>query len=258
MKLPIHNRAFHYNDSFFETVMVVDGNLRFWRDHQARMREAAEALRLAIPAYFWNGELEDNLLYLARQHNSSKMGRLKLKVWRSGGGLYTPQTNEIEWLATAEPKQAIPEAGLIIGICQGVRTCYSSLSHFKGPHAPLYVLAGIEKQNKDFDDMLLLDAKGNVSELISSNIFWLKQGELFTPALETGCVNGILRRNILRWSQQQGIAVHQVIAKPEALLQAELVFASNVTGIRGIIKLENHTLPLDNERLQALKAGLQV
>ncbi len=220
------------------------------------MREAAEALGLAIPAYFWNGELEDNLLHLARQHNSSKMGRLKLKVWRSGGGLYTPQTNEIEWLATAEPMQAIPEAGLIIGICQGVRTCYSSLSHFKGPHAPLYVLAGIEKQNMGLEDMLLLDAKGNVSELISSNIFWLKQGELFTPALETGCVNGILRRAILRWCQQQGIAVREVLAKPEELLQAEAVFAANVTGIRGIECLNEHRLEVNSEWLQSFKNGL--
>lgn len=257
LKLPIHNRAFQYNDGFFETVMVVDGNLRFWRDHQARMREAAEALQLAIPDCFWSGELEENLLYLARQHNSFKIGRLKLKVWRSGGGLYTPQTNEIEWLATAEPTQAIPEAGLTIGICQGVRTCYSSLSHFKGPHAPLYVLAGIEKRNKGFDDMLLLDAQGHLAELISSNLFWLNdKGDLYTPALETGCVNGILRRNILRWSQQQGIAVREVLAKPEELLQAEAVFAANVTGIRGIEYLDENSLKVNSEWLQSFKNGL--
>lgn len=258
LKLSVTNRAFQYNDGFFETMIVVNGKLRFWADHKMRMKEAAAALQLAIPAYFWEGELEEKLLQLAKQRNAIKYGRIKLKVWRAGDGLYTPQSNEIEWLATVDITQPIPEAGVSVGICQGVRTCFSPLSHFKGPHAPLYVLAGIEKQTKGFDDMLLLDAHGHVAELISSNIFWWIDGVFYTPSLQTGCVNGILRRNILRWCGKQGIAVSETLAKPEELAKSEVVFAANVTGIRGIDRLEEHVLPSDNEWLQALKAGLQV
>ncbi|PVY38715.1 aminotransferase class IV [Pontibacter virosus] len=258
LKLAITSRAFQYNDGFFETVMAVDGMLRFWPDHQARMREATAALQLAIPAYFWDGELEEKLLQLAKQRNVPQLGRLKLKVWRAGAGLYTPQINEIEWLATAEPTQPIPDVGIKVGICQTAKACFSPLSHFKGPQAPLYVLAGIEKQASGLDDMLLLDAKGNVAELISSNIFWLKDGTLYTPTLESGCVNGILRRNILRGCLQQGIAVRQVLAKPEELVQADCVFGTNATGIRGIEKLEDSHLRINHDWLQNLKAGLQV
>ncbi|EJF11640.1 4-amino-4-deoxychorismate lyase [Pontibacter sp. BAB1700] len=93
--------------------------------------------------------------------------------------------------------------------------------------------------------------------MISSNLFWLNdKGDLYTPALETGCVNGILRRNILRWSQQQGIAVREVLAKPEELLQAEAVFAANVTGIRGIEYLDENSLKVNSEWLQSFKNGL--
>jgi branched-subunit amino acid aminotransferase/4-amino-4-deoxychorismate lyase len=243
LRLPITNRAFQYNDGYFETIMVADGKLRFWSEHQDRMREAASALGLAIPAYFWDGELKEKLLQLAKQRNALTMGRLKLKVWRAGAGLYSPQTNEIEWLATAEPMQPIPDAGINVGICQTVKTCFSPLSHFKGPHSPLYVLAGIEKQASGFDDLLLLDTDGNVAELISSNIFWVEENVLVTPALKTGCVNGILRRNIIRWCQQRGIAVHEKIAKQEELLQANSVFAANVTGIKRLICLNGHVLP---------------
>lgn len=197
-------------------------------------------------------------MQLAKQRNAAKMGRLKLKVWRAGAGLYTPQSNDIEWLATAEPVQFIPNTGIEIGICQTVKTCFSPLSHFKGPHAPLYVLAGIEKQAKGFDDMLLLDAHGHVAELISSNIFWKAEGILYTPALETGCVNGILRRNILRWSRQQGIAVQEALTEPEEIMRAENVFAANVTGIRSIKRLEKDALQNNSAWLQHLKTELKL
>ena len=258
LKLPVTNRAFQYNDGFFETIMVVDGKLRFWEDHLKRIRGAAENLQLAIPDYFWDGRLEKSLLELAGIEQAAVYGRIKLKVWRSGEGLYTPQTKEIDWLATAIPATPIPEAQVQVGICQTVRTYFSPLSHFKGPHAPLYVLAGIEKQNKELDDMLLLDAEGHVAELISSNIFWIKDGKLFTPSLETGCVNGILRRNMLRWSQQQGIATQEVLAETQQLFEADHVFAANVTGIRGIASLSDQTLNYDAEWLLHLKSALSL
>ncbi|PKV75486.1 branched-chain amino acid aminotransferase/4-amino-4-deoxychorismate lyase [Pontibacter ramchanderi] len=238
--------------------MVVDGKLRFWNDHKARIREAAAALYLAIPDYFWGEELEENLLQLARQRNAANFGRLKLKVWRAGEGLYTPHTNDIEWLATAAPTQPIPYTSIKVGISQMARTCLSPLSHFKGPHAPLYVLAGIEKQNRNLDDILLLNAQGHVAELISSNIFWLKDGVLYTPTVDTGCVNGILRRNILRWCQNKGIAVQEVLAAPDELLQADMVFSTNVTGIRSMKEIDTHTLPSCNDWLQNMRAELQV
>jgi branched-subunit amino acid aminotransferase/4-amino-4-deoxychorismate lyase len=215
-------------------------------------------LKLAIPAYFWNGELEENLLQLAKQRNALKLGRLKLKVWRAGAGFYTPQTSDIEWLATAEITQLIPDAGTKLGICQSVKTYFSPLSHFKGPHAPLYVLAGMEKQASDFEDMLLLDAQGFVAELISSNIFWMNENVLVTPALETGCVNGILRRNIIRWCQQQGIVVHEKLAEPEELLHADSVFAGNVAGIKGLVSLDGHILHLNQDFETRLKLALQL
>jgi branched-subunit amino acid aminotransferase/4-amino-4-deoxychorismate lyase len=258
LRLPITNRAFQYNDGFFETIMVVNGKLRFWSDHQERMKEAAKALQLTIPHSFWDGDLEANLLQLADKNSASGYGRLKLKIWRAGAGLYTPQRNEVEWLATAEPTSPIPDKGIQIGICQTARTVFSPLSHFKGPNAPLYVLAGLEKQSQLCDDMLLLDAKGNVAELISSNIFWIEDDVLVTPALKSGCVNGILRRNIIRWCQQQGIGVLEKLAKTEELFQADSVFAANVTGIKGITSLGQAILPQKHRFKNRLQAAFQL
>ena len=238
LRLPLTNRAFQYNDGFFETVIVKDGQLRFWQDHQDRMQDAARALQLELPQALQPPLLPEQLHQLHRQNNASAYGRLKLKVWRSGGGLYTPETNSPDWLATAAPATTPAAAPLRVGICQGVRTCFSPFSFFKGPNALLYVMAGMEKKARGTDDMLLLSTKGHVAELTSANLFWLKEGTIFTPALGTGCVNGILRRNILRWCKAAGVTTQEVHATPAQLLTAEAAFAANVTGIRSIGQLE--------------------
>lgn len=253
IKLPVTNRAFQFNDGFFETVMVVNNQLRFWHDHVARMRVAAQALMLDLPIYFREPIFEQQLLQLAELNNALKYGRLKLKVWRAGEGLYTPETNEIEWMATVKPVAFVPSTAKInIGITQRIKTICSPLSHFKGPNALIYVLAGAEKNKTGYDDMLLLNPQGKVSELISSNIFWLMENHLFTPALDTGCVSGIARRNILKWCKQKGIKTHEAYFSPKRLFDAEAVFSANVTGLKSINSIEGSKLNLNERFVQQI------
>lgn len=254
--LPLTNRAFQYNDGFFETIIIRQGRLSFWEDHVQRMREAAVALQLSLPPYFVSPSFEQKLLELANAQQALEHGRLKLKVWRAGAGLYTPETNGVDWIATVHATKTVTTAPLQLGICQQTRTIFSPLSHFKGPHAPVYVLAGIEKKNFSYDDMLLLSQKGDVAELISSNVFWINDDTLYTPALETGCINGIMRRNILRWCRQNLMKTAEVLTDVSQLHQANAVFAANVTGIRYIAGVGDIPLTIKNPLLDSLNKAL--
>ncbi|QCR21954.1 aminotransferase class IV [Pontibacter sp. SGAir0037] len=259
LRLSLSNRAFQYNDGFFETMIVKDGVIRFWQDHVERIQEATKVLRLQLPVEFTSiNLLENNLLRLAETHNAFANGRLKLKVWRGGAGLFTPETNAAEWLATVQatvPAKAVP---VHMGVCQTVHTSYSPFSSFKGPHALLYVLAGTEKKETAFDDLLLLSCDGSMAELISSNLFWYWNNTLYTPALETGCVNGILRRNIIRYCKGEGIAVQEVKMKLNDLPANATVFAGNVTGIKLIHKLNNKDLTVSCTFVDKLQADLKL
>jgi len=256
LRLPLTNRAFQYNDGFFETIMVVKGRLRFWQDHVARMREAAFALRLELPSIFFSVEFEEQLLELARTFGALTNGRLKLKVWRAGAGLYTPQTNEVVWLAMAQAATPVPEKSIQVGVCHGITTLFSPLSHFKGPNAPLYVLAGVEKQERGVDDLVLLNRQQIVAELISSNLFWIRDNVLYTPAMDTGCVNGILRRNILRHCQVAGIKVREAYFPVDKVQQADAAFAANVTGLRPISSIEGIAMPTNHPLTSQLQDTL--
>lgn len=242
MLLYLHNRAFQYNDGFFDTLMVQNGAIRFWNDHQERMRQAARALQLELPEELLAPGFKDAILTLATRNNAHPLARVKLRVWRAGAGLFTPEINTAEWVATARPTSPLATSPLTIGICKSVQTCFSPFSFFKGPNALLYVMAGISKKEQKRDDMLLLDQHGHVAELISSNIFWLSDNILYTPALETGCVRGIMRSNVIRWAKEAGLQITETRATPEVLLQADAVFATNVTGIRIIHAVEHKIL----------------
>lgn len=256
LHLPLTDRAFQYNDGFFETAIIRNGRVRFWPDHQQRMREAAAALKVELPDYIYEADGEHLLLQLAQQEKATNFGRLKLKVWRAGEGLYTPSTNKVNWMATVSPAIASAMAPLHIGICRQVHTAYTAVSHFKGPNAPLYVLAGLEKQAIKLDDMLLLSSSGYVAELQSSNVFWLRGEVLYTPDLRSGCVNGIVRRNILRCCAAQNQPVQEVLQEPETLQQADAVFAANVTGIRGIASINGEALQQKEAFLEQLRKEL--
>ncbi|MCJ8163555.1 aminotransferase class IV [Pontibacter sp. E15-1] len=256
LRLPLSNRAFQYHDGFFETVMVRNGQVSFWEAHLERIREAARALQLELPALLFSNAFTDRLLALAHGQQAVHAARIKLKIWRKGGGLYTPETNQVDWLATAQPA-SLPDTRLLeVGVCQQIHTLPSPFSHFKGPNAPLYVLAGLEKKARRMDDMLLLDKNGAVSELISANVWWIKDEVLYTPPLETGCVNGVLRRSIFRWCATRQAPVSEQMAGTDALLEADTVFASNVTGIKIISSIAGHPLATTHPIVSKLREDL--
>jgi branched-subunit amino acid aminotransferase/4-amino-4-deoxychorismate lyase len=243
VKLPISNRAFQYNDGFFETMVLENRAVRFLTEHWERMQEAASVLKMELPLELTTNKLEESIQALAQKNQCTDLARIKLKVWRSGLGLYTPQTDAVDWVLTAQPMSQPSLEPLSIDICQTVHTHPSAFSSFKGPNSLLYVMASREKKERELEDLLLLDANGHVAELTYSNIFWVKGKTFFTPSLATGCLNGVMRRNLLKkaggkWTLEEGLFAL------EALYVADLVFSSNVMGLRPIKSIETTSLSI--------------
>ncbi|QHL86415.1 hypothetical protein GU926_02725 [Nibribacter ruber] len=253
LRLPLTNRAFQYNDGFFETLVWEKGRLRLLVEHIERMQEAASTLGLKLPTDLSPSNLEEQVKALTEMNDCSVFARVKLKVWRSGQGLYMPQIDTVDWLLTVQPMSAPSREPLNIGICAGICTQPSPFSSFKGPHSLVYVLASREKRERNLEDLLLLDAHGHISELTYSNIFWAKALTLFTPSLATGCLNGVMRRNLLKKANDAGWIVEEEIFQPEVLQEAEVVFSSNVMGLRPIQSIEGQPLALDSKLLQEIK-----
>jgi branched-chain amino acid aminotransferase len=235
--LPLPNRGLAFGDGFFETLIFANGHLRLAADHVARMQQAAAALYLTLPPPLSTAEALAATLTRLAKANHLPAARLRLQVWRSGGGRYTPPTDAAEWLATAEP--FVPDDSPIgrADFALETQSIYSPLSFCKGPQAWLYVRAAHERQQRGLDEIVLCDTAGHVAEAGAAAIFWLKDNTLYTPVLATGCVAGVRRADVLRRARAQGIRCQEGLFLAPEVLAAEAVFTANVAAVRALQQL---------------------
>ena len=230
--LPLPNRGLAFGDGFFETLIFTEGQLRLAADHFARMRQAASALYITLPTELASAEALETTLARLAAANHLPAARLRLQLWRAGGGRYTPTTDAAEWLATAEvfaaDESPIDRADFALETC----SIPSPLSFCKGPQAWLYVRAAHERQQRGLDEIILCNTAGHVAEASAAAIFWIKGQALFTPSLASGCVAGVRRAQVLRAAQGAGIKCREGLFSQQELLAADTVFTANVAAIR--------------------------
>lgn len=224
-------RSFNYGDGLFETIVVKDGKIKFLDYHLERLGAGMKVLSL-VGVELSHEAIERAIYILLNQSENKENARVKLQVWRQTGGLYVPQTNKANYLLSAKENVEKSKVVTRSEIATSIHLNYSSLSALKTSNSLPYVLAGIEMKAKNLEEIIILDNNGNLSECSSSNLFWLKDGDIFTPKLSAGCIAGIMRRHILEQAKKAQRKCHEVLEKPAVLLQADQVFCCNVTGIK--------------------------
>jgi branched-subunit amino acid aminotransferase/4-amino-4-deoxychorismate lyase len=161
---------------------------------------------------------------------SSQYYRAKWLVWRAGKAPFTPETSEIEQLffmvETTKPKvQNLKHAGL----CESVQVGLHAWSAAKTLNALPYVMASAEKQQRKLDELVMLNQQGMLAECTSSNLFWGKDGHLFTPSLASGCQAGVMRGQVIELCKTLEISCTEGLFAPEVLHEADSIFCTNVT-----------------------------
>jgi len=232
--LPLPNRGFAFGDGFFETLIFTGNQLQLAADHFARMQQAAAALHLTLPAALATPEALETTLARLAAANALPAARLRLQLWRAGGGRYTPTTDAAEWLATAEPFAADNTPVATADFASETYSIHSPLSFCKGPQAWIYVRAAHERQRRGLDEIILCDAAGHVAEAGAAAIFWERDGVLFTPALASGCVAGVRRAQVLRAARAAGVECREGLFAREELLAADAIFTANVAAVRAV------------------------
>ena len=232
--LALPNRGLLFGDGFFETLIFTDGRLRYAAGHYARLAAAAAALHLALPAALASAEALEATLNELAAANALPAARLRLQLWRGGGGRYTPITEAVEWLATAEAFVPDETPVQTAGFALETHSTYSPLSFCKGPQAWLYVRAAHERQRRGLDEIILCTPAGHVAEAGAAAIFWVKDEMLFTPSLTSGCVAGVRRAEVLRAARESNQECREGLFLPGELTAADAVFTANVAAIRPV------------------------
>tara|TARA_B110000459_G_C16624701_1_gene504345 strand:- start:1202 stop:2053 length:852 start_codon:yes stop_codon:yes gene_type:complete len=236
----VNNRAFKYGDALFETIRIINGEPCFLEDHFIRLKKGMKVLKMHAGTISFN-ELEDQIIRLIEKNHIKKGGRVRLTVFRSSDGFYTPEGDEgisyvIEALPLKEDIYELNEKGISIDIYDELKRSRNKLSQIKTTNNIPYVLAGIYKRENNLDDCMVLNDNDRIVEAISSNIFLYKNNNLYTPSLDEGCIDGVMRRQILKIAKELKINVFEGMVNGNMLLQADELFLTNaIKGIEWVV-----------------------
>jgi len=233
------NRAFRFGDGMFESIRIINGlpyNLQF---HVERMLEGAKILSLEIPSHFTSDYFEGQIKSLIKKNSIQAGGKARISLFRDGEGTFFPESNKAMFFIEAShlPNNyfSLNENGLMVDIYSEMNKSVNVLSKYKSINSLLPVMAANYAKKENLQDCFILNEKGKIIESISSNVFIVSNGVLYTPPLEDGCVGGIMRMNVINSAIENGITVYENTLSPQNLLAADEIFLTNaIQGIRWV------------------------
>ncbi|MEZ0183974.1 aminotransferase class IV [Flavobacterium oncorhynchi] len=236
------NRAFLYGDGVFETVKIINNKILFLEDHYFRLMASMRVVRMEIPMNFTMEYFEEQILNLLKEKNISGSARARITVFRKDGGLYLPKSNEVSFLIHAVALEstlyALNTAEYEVDLYKDFYITKQLLSSIKTTNKMINVTGSIFAHENGLANCILLNDAKNVVEALQGNLFMLVGKKLITPPVSEGCLNGIMRKQILALAKKiEGIEITEEIISPFDLQKADELFLTNViTGIQPITK----------------------
>ncbi|MCV9929039.1 aminotransferase class IV [Flavobacterium sp. LS1R49] len=236
------NRAFLYGDGVFETLKIVNNKILFLEDHYFRLMASMRVVRMEIPMNFTMEYLEEQILSLINYNSLSDSARARITVYRNDGGYYLPQNNTISFLihATALDNKAyeVNENQYEVDLYKDFYVTKQLLSSIKTTNKIINITGSIYANENGLDNCILLNDSKNVVEALQGNLFMLLGNKLITPPVSEGCLNGVMRKQILALAKKlTDIEVMEEPISPFDLQKADELFLTNVIkGIQPITK----------------------
>ena len=236
------NRAFLYGDGVFETLKIINNKILFLEDHYFRLMASMRVVRMEIPMNFTMEFLQDQVLSLVQQNGIAASARARITVFRNDGGLYLPKTNEVSYLIHAAPIEqvtyAVNDAAYEVDLYKDFYITKQLLSSIKTTNKMINVTGSIFAHENGLANCIILNDTKNVVEALQANLFMVAGNKLITPPVSEGCLNGVMRKQILALAKKvEGIEVLEEIISPFDLQKADELFLTNVImGIQPITK----------------------
>jgi branched-chain amino acid aminotransferase/4-amino-4-deoxychorismate lyase len=239
MTVPIDDRGLTLGDGLFETVLAEDGTLRLWDEHLERLVRGCATLGLPAP--------DREALERAAQEALADVGllggraavRLSWTAGSGGRGLDRPATPEPRLIVQAAPAP-LPSAPARLATVSIRRNATSPTSRLKTLAYLDPVMARREAILAGADEALMLDTHERVACAGAANVFWLAGGVLYTPALDCGVLDGIIRGRVIATSRYE---VVETRAGRAALDDAEAIFLTNsLIGVRPVSSLDGRAI----------------
>lgn len=261
-----NNRAFLYGDGVFETLKILDNKILFLEDHYFRLMSAMRIVRMEIPMNFTMEYLEQQVLLTVNENNIGASARARITFYRNAGGNYLPDTNAVSYLIKVVPLKNqvynIATQTYEVDLYKDFYVTKQLLSTIKSTNKLINITGSIFAHENGLDNCLLLNDSKNVIEALQGNLFMLVGNKLTTPPISEGCLNGIIRKQVLELAKKMDhIVVVEEPISPFDLQKADELFITNVIiGIQPITKYrkKEYATVFANEVLKKLNVLIRL
>ncbi|MDD2731528.1 MAG: branched-chain-amino-acid transaminase [Candidatus Portnoybacteria bacterium] len=228
-KISIFDRSFLYGDAVFETMRGYAGIIFKLDAHLTRLLSSLKALKIR------HGYTKDHLkeaVYKTLNANKLKSAYVRLVITRGEGrfGIGYKDTFTPNLIIVAKNFDGYPEWMFLKGVSakiMGVQNEYSILSNIKSSNYLNFILARFDAQGMGFNEAVLTNTKGNVTEGATSNIFIVRSDSLITPSINSGVLPGITRSVIIDIARKLKLPVKEKAVSRRELISADEVFLTN-------------------------------
>lgn len=226
--LPINDRSTQYGDGFFTTMKVENGEICLWPFHLNRLKTTAKRLMMTAPN--WQ-KLEEHVYSIARD---LPLGGIKVLISRGAGGRgYSPEgcvTTQVIVSDFQYPShyKRWQENGIELGVST-IKLGLSSphLAGMKHLNRLEQVLIKDEIAKTEVTDVVVLDLNNKVIETSIGNIFWIKDGRIFTPDLSFSGIEGVMKKHLQQLIEESQLELNEVSVELCELENADEVFITN-------------------------------
>mgnify|MGYP000611813782 CR=1 FL=1 len=232
----MQNRGFTYGDALFDVLKFAAGKVIFLEEHYFRLMSSMRMLRMKIPNHFTLEGYEKELLKTLEANGFSDSARIRVSVFRTGRGFYFPESNQSEYLVETGKLPENADSPYEIELFKDYHVSSGLLSTVKTNNRMVNVLGSIFAQENEYQNAILINDRKELVGATDSNLFLVRQNKIITPSLESGCINGIIRKKVMEYVKtKEGRSVEEASVSPFELLKVDEVFLTNsITGIQSV------------------------
>ena len=246
-KISVYDHGLLYGDGVFEGMRIYGGKVFRIQDHLERLWHSAKAIWLEIPL-----SMQDLAEAVAKtvQANGLVEGYVRLLVTRGAGtlGLDPNYTSDPQVIIIADRISLYPqeyyEKGLEIITVSTIRNHPAALSpRIKSLNYLNNILAKIEGLQAGCVEALMLNHRGEVAECTGDNIFLVTRGQLLTPPIDAGILEGITRAVVLELAIEAGIPVREIpLTKHDVYIADECFLTGSAAEVVPVVKVDSRRI----------------
>lgn len=217
----------------FTTIRIVRGEAFAYERHWKRLEKDAAVIRMPMP--YAGPKVRVHLQEVIRA-NKVDDGCARIYLVYNTVGFWRSEENftDVDLLIISAPVPVYREP-VKLTVREHGRHAAAPLAGVKSISWLPNVWAVAEAQKAGFDEVILLNERGEVAECTAANIFAVKGTKIFTPPLNSGCLEGVTRAILMEIAPELGLSVVETPMKPEDFLSADEVFMSstnrNIIGV---------------------------